>query len=427
MMAALSSNQPQEQHMTFQPTSGAELRALVSNYTPLDEIDVSLVEDFTGLFEGYKGNFHGIEHWDMRNAVTIRNMFRGCSYLTANLAFWQFTGKLTDISGAFEGCGVFNRDLSGWYTGSVKTMARAFCGCANFNNPGVTRWDVSQVEDFGSMFEGCTAFDQDIGMWTTVSGRNFSGFLKDCRSFNRDIGILDLSSAEDLSHMLSGCRSLRCDISGLNVSSARNLEGMLEGCVGLADADLTGWDVSKAESIDRIFYGIESLHFNTKGWRLTSCTSMQDVIGIDRGDGILSGGRRSSVLDADLGFGSWTFSENFLSHYTAMSVTPGSRLLTEAICASVRARNKRLREEQARAREEQARKEAREREKRNAEIAKQARAEKARLETERLEREADEKARAEAEKQARLQAREELRRHQAELREEQNRALLSAS
>lgn len=413
--------------MTFQPTTGAELRALVSNHTPLDEIDVSLVEDFTGLFEGYRGNFHGIEHWDMRNAVTIRNMFRGCSYLTANLAFWQFTGKLTDISGVFEGCGVFNRDLSGWYTGSVKSMARAFAGCANFNHPGITRWDVSQVEDFSSMLEGCTAFDQDIGLWTTTSGKNFSRFLKGCMRFNRDIGILDLSSAEDLSHMLSGCFLLRCDISTLNVSSAENLAGMLEGCEGLYDADLSGWDVSRAKSIDRIFYGIRKPMLNTSGWRLVSCRSMQHVTGADRRSGVMHGERAGESQNADLGFSSWTFCDGFLGSYTSISVAPGNKLLTDAIHAAIRERNERISEEKRRAREEQARKEAEEREKRNAQIARQARREKERLEAERLQREADEKARAEAEKQARLQAREELRRHQAELREEHNRALLSAS
>ena len=46
----------------------------------------------------------------------------------------------------------------------VTDMSGMFFYCKVFNQP-LERWDVSKVTDMCVMFYGCTAFNQDLGMW----------------------------------------------------------------------------------------------------------------------------------------------------------------------------------------------------------------------------------------------------------------------
>jgi surface protein len=62
----------------------------------------------------------------------------------------------------FEGASAFNQDLSGWDTSAVTNMAGMFKYAVAFDQE-IRGWDVSKVGRFTNMFDGATAFAATYG------------------------------------------------------------------------------------------------------------------------------------------------------------------------------------------------------------------------------------------------------------------------
>ena len=112
----------------------------------------------------------GIDTPDLSQVTNMNDMFSGCTSFNQPLNNWDVS-QVTDMSGMFAGCTAFNQPLNSWNVSNVQRMSdifgRAlgmFLDCSSFNQP-LDNWDVSKVEVMGEMFAGCTAFDQDLGMW----------------------------------------------------------------------------------------------------------------------------------------------------------------------------------------------------------------------------------------------------------------------
>lgn len=101
----------------------------------LNDIDVSRVDDMSGLFSYFK-NFNGdISEWDVSNVGCMYDMFAGSK---------------------------FNGDISQWDVSNVDVMAGMFAD-SKFNGD-ISEWDVSGVEDICSMFMN-SKFNKDISSW----------------------------------------------------------------------------------------------------------------------------------------------------------------------------------------------------------------------------------------------------------------------
>ena len=64
----------------------------------------------------------------------------------------------------FEGATAFNQNIGGWDTAAVTNMDSMFYGATAFNQ-NIGDWDTSAVTKMDSMFEGATAFNQDLSQW----------------------------------------------------------------------------------------------------------------------------------------------------------------------------------------------------------------------------------------------------------------------
>jgi len=76
--------------------------------------------------------------------------------------------KVTVMSGAFQGFGGFNRDISGWDTSNLQDATCMFRNASSFNQP-LGKWVSPKLTCMVYMFEGAKAFEQDLSAW----GNNF--------------------------------------------------------------------------------------------------------------------------------------------------------------------------------------------------------------------------------------------------------------
>ena len=151
----------------------------------LNHIDVSKMQDFTGLFKGTE--FCGdISRWNMTNAHNLTQMFYSSPF-NGDISQWS-VANVSDMTQLFERS-KFNGDISNWNTQALEHAAYMF-HASPFTGD-VSRWNMSNVANTMGMFQNCP-FNGDLSAWNLPN-------LYNCRAmfayspFNGDISRWDVT------------------------------------------------------------------------------------------------------------------------------------------------------------------------------------------------------------------------------------------
>ena len=186
-------------------------------YEDKDYWNVSNVENMSSMFKGC-ANFNGyLEHWDVSNVEDMSSMFEGCAKFNGNLEYWDVS-NVEDMSSMFKGCANYNEPLNTkigrgpnvikprtelmmrsdpMSSLMVQTMSREQV----YEENGKIYWDVSNVKDMSSMFEGCAIFNQPLTNWNVSKVKNMSSMFEGCTNFNQPLTKWNMSSVKDMSNM----------------------------------------------------------------------------------------------------------------------------------------------------------------------------------------------------------------------------------
>jgi len=168
-----------------------------------------------------------IENLDTSNLNNIEHIFQDASQFNQNVSTKQVTvNNVTyiawDISGvdrvnsAFWGATKFNNGGQPlyWDTGSVWNMGWSFAESSfdqnintqqvNIGGTAFTAWDTSSVQFFDNMFNGATAFDQDVSGWVTSAGTNMSSMFYGASSFNQNLSSWKVAAVTNNSNFDEG-------------------------------------------------------------------------------------------------------------------------------------------------------------------------------------------------------------------------------
>ena len=122
--------------ITFQPQTKDELQTAVdlwesdnstavATYGEINEWDISLITDISGLFYGLNLFNDDIFAWDVSNVINMANMFSGATSFNIDLSNWNVS-NVTDMEAMFYGASSFNQDISAWDVSSVTEMETMF-------------------------------------------------------------------------------------------------------------------------------------------------------------------------------------------------------------------------------------------------------------------------------------------------------------
>lgn len=134
----------------------------------------------------------------------------------------------------------------------------------------VSEWDVSNVEIFRSMFQGCKNFNSDISKWDVHNGESFDSMFAWCRSFNSDISTWDVSSGKYFSGMFLNCHALDQNFSKWNMKNAETTSDMFCKCFDFTGKGLDKWKLPKVKDISFMFYYCRSLDVDLSGWSISN-------------------------------------------------------------------------------------------------------------------------------------------------------------
>jgi surface protein len=111
-----------------------------------------------------------------------KNIKKGCIDMDIpSMNDWDVS-EVTNMNSLFNGLSTFNENISNWNVSKVENMSNMFAGCSEFNQD-LRRWDVSKVENMSNMFAGCSKFNQDLSNWNVSKVENMSNMFYHCSSF----------------------------------------------------------------------------------------------------------------------------------------------------------------------------------------------------------------------------------------------------
>jgi surface protein len=168
--------------------------------------------------------------------------------------------SIVDTKKMFQGCTLFNWDISGWEMQNIEIAYNMFDGATAFNQP-IGNWSM-HARDMSSMFNDAKAFNQPL-YWSFENAEILYGMFKGAISFNSYISLYQLSdSCRSLGEMFYGATSFNQDISNWRVSYIEDMSLMFYGATSF-NQDISNWDVSRTFSYFNFAAGSALTQTNT--------------------------------------------------------------------------------------------------------------------------------------------------------------------
>ncbi|UII27201.1 BspA family leucine-rich repeat surface protein [Fulvivirga maritima] len=223
-------------------------------------------ESFYGAFAGTDVGFSAEDIPNLDKVTNMNSMFLNNWRLkVTNIEKWD-VGNVSDMHSMFEGCTVFNQNISDWDVSRVEDMSRMFERANDFNQE-IGNWDVSSVKSMFQMFAIAVNFDGNISEWDVSNVENFKGMFFSAMKFNQDIGNWDVSSATYMDRMLYSTLQFNQNLGNWNFPNVSDLDLLLEGSNMSIDnysQTLIGW-YANPNLRDDVVLGVADLKYCETG------------------------------------------------------------------------------------------------------------------------------------------------------------------
>ncbi|MEM6966889.1 MAG: BspA family leucine-rich repeat surface protein, partial [Bacteroidota bacterium] len=225
---------------------------------------------WTSFLDAFNGcsalEYNATDAPDFSNVTDLENMFKDCiSFNATDLTSWN-TASITNLSHIFDGCTVFNGDVSSWNTANVTDMSAVF-RATDFNGV-VSNWDVSSVQDMYQMF-AFSPFNRSLSNWertgsTLANVWGFGEMFFGNVFFNRDINNWNTSGATAMYGTFCDATAFSFSLDNWNTSSVTTMDQMFRSAESF-NYHLGDWDISSVQSMDNMlsFSGIDTMNYDS--------------------------------------------------------------------------------------------------------------------------------------------------------------------
>lgn len=173
------------------------------------------VTDASSMFDGAKNfNGQGVGGWNMQKCENLNRLFASSKYNRGTPWFNSSAGVSKTMSGLFEDT-VFNQNIATWNMSTVTDTSFMFRGNRQFNQA-IGGWNTSAVTDMRGMFEAATAFNRSLRNWDIKKVVSMRNMFKNNTKYNFYIAtwfnVAGTYAIEDMSGMFDGATAFSQDL-----------------------------------------------------------------------------------------------------------------------------------------------------------------------------------------------------------------------
>jgi surface protein len=186
----------------------------------------------------------GSEAWDFpATLTTIGGMFSDCTNFNGNVENWNVS-NIEDMGALFRQCTHFNQDLTTWDVSNVTNMSFMFFLDSNWTGLGISGWNTGKVEDLSRAFYGTTCNVNIVG-WDVSSLTNiYQLCYLNGANFTRDLSGWNTVSLDNANNAFQGC-DIDFSFGDWNLKSLTTMNQMVQQSSTFSDANvadsLEGW------------------------------------------------------------------------------------------------------------------------------------------------------------------------------------------
>ena len=230
---------------------------LSTGHIDLRNWDVSRVDNTRGMFGDARIGSVDIGGWNSHSLHDTSNMFNNAN-ISSGLNMVGFdTSNVVDMSGMFSFSNIPNLDLAYLNTSNVKSMRSMFEGGRYYPSLDLARFDTRRVEDFNSMFRGINIDSRtlDVSSFDTSNATSL-GLMFDGTNLtgNLNLSNFNTSKAIDMSNMFSSSVLLtNVNLSSFDTRSVIDMHGMFYRTVGMPVIDIRNFNTSHVQNMQDMF------------------------------------------------------------------------------------------------------------------------------------------------------------------------------
>lgn len=232
---------------------------------------VSTSEEDKGKRLEFEGKYYYVvkDNEDFKNEILFNNISMIITTYITDLSY--FSDHIKDIREKIT----FNEHMNSWDVSNVRNMTSMFEGCSCFNQP-LNDWDVSNVVNMSSMFKGCACFNQPLNSWNVSNVKDMHSMFYACCSFNQPLGAWNVSNVKTMFSMFYGCSSFNQSLYTWNISALENMNYIFYKCSKF-NQPLDNWDVSNVGSMFMSFFECSSFNQPLNSWNVSNVSSLFGV------------------------------------------------------------------------------------------------------------------------------------------------------
>ncbi len=228
-------------------------------YTTEGTYEVKITGEFPALFfheSGSRLKLQTIEQWGTQQWRRLINGFSTCVNLKLNADDVPDLSLIDSTGSMFEGCTNFEDlkdQIGNWDMSNITLISRMFNECSIFNE-NISDWTFTKLTRAVYTFRNATSFNQDISNWDMSQVDDMEGMFLRAKAFNQPIGNWTLNEVGYMTSFLEEASSFNQDLSNWNMSDVYDIRYMFYAASSF-NQDLSSWDISNVDGFDDFFTG----------------------------------------------------------------------------------------------------------------------------------------------------------------------------
>lgn len=217
-----------------------------------------------------------IDQWGEIKWESMRHAFYGANNMVLLATDAPNLDGVTDLSGMFRECYLFDSDLNHWDVGKVTSLSNTFKRAYSFNGD-ITNWDTKGVTSLFFTFSEAVNFNRDIGAWNVSNVTNMTGTFEQAARFNQDIGGWDVSNVTTLLGTFQQASNFNQDLNAWNVGNVTFMLRTFDRASSF-NGKVGDWDVRNVTSMFGMFDKATNFNQDISQWRIEKVNDLDDFL-----------------------------------------------------------------------------------------------------------------------------------------------------